>query len=151
MKSEEDLVKIFNKKLDELEEIGKELSRLHRRAPIDRKPEDREKSKRLVGELHKKRDELLNINIIGAKLDEQVNKILNRVRLEILRILRSTNLSETEKQINEILSNMDTSNWFRQCKKLRELEISKKDLLDVEKRVTKMMEQFIRVAEKEIK
>ena len=60
-------------------------------------------------------------------------------------------LHTVEKQINEILSNMDTSNWFRQCKKLRELEISKKDLLDVEKRVTKMMEQFIRVAEKEIK
>ena len=157
MTSEEKLVAEFNEILKEIESIAREYEE-RSKGWIHSNPERNEKLQRMRAKVA----ELEQISIDKIKLQRAINMILEKVRMEIQKILERTQLSETEKKIRELLDRMKGEelwtipSWYLgggttkvgYCQRLRELNIEEKDLIEVNERVMELMDRLVKAAEK---
>ena len=105
---------------------------------------------------------LENIVIHGIKLEESLQIILKKIEEDLRGILSKTQLNDTEREIQRqigfikvALRDKKPPRWFFVDKQdnnilnqLARLQVSEKDLMEVRKRVTRIMEQLVAAAEK---
>lgn len=113
------------------------------------------------------REKIHKIKQIGVnenRINQAIKKILERVRNEVLTILRDTKMSETERQIFNHLDNIDhqfdfsyderknqtqaRQIWAFEIKALEELNITESDLVKANERVLKILDSLVQAAEK---
>ena len=157
MKSEKDLVKKFNRILDEIDAITKEYQDEFKKAGVFWFKEPR--ADEMQSRINEKITELEEIGIDKIKLEESINSILNRVDSEIRRILHTKQLTETEEEIRKILHRMKVNaktsphNYIGEksySNLLRQLNVSEADLIVTNERVMRIVKRLVDVAESEI-
>ena len=86
---------------------------------------------------------------------QAINKILERVKNEVERILNETQFKQTEEMIRTLLNHLqtqplaDTSDYYlKACNRLRQLNVEENDLVNANERVMEFLRKLVKTAEK---
>ena len=117
-----------------------------------------------IVDARQKIQQLRQIGVNEQRINEVINKILERVRSEVLKILQTTKMSETERQIAQHLDNIERllnfsyeerknqvqarQMWAHEIKALEELSIAEEDLVKARERVLQILDRLVQAAEK---
>lgn len=118
----------------------------------------------IIRDIREKIHKIKQIGVNENRINQAINKILERVRNEVLTILRDTKMSETEIQIFNHLDNIDRQFdfsyderknqtqarqiWTFEIKALEELNITESDLVKANERVLQILDRLVKAAEK---
>lgn len=166
MANEKELTDIFKKNLAELRRDISSFEEVY----LDFDPQGysidmaRNNFPGIIQYIRRKIQELRQIGVSEHRINEAINRILERVRSEVLRILRNIKLSETERQISQHLDQIDSSlnfsyderknqvqtrqMWAHEIKALEELNVAEEDLVEANERILKILDRLVQAAEK---